>query len=121
MDKITPCPFCGEDFKIVETTMGFFTATHISDCPMWNEAKNCQGYSDRQVLIEALNTRPIEKALYVRIDDLEKVVRWYADPKNYVNGVPGKPWDKYRGKGDDWLPDNGETAQTIIGKLNGNL
>lgn len=65
MSELKACPLCGKPFKVVHSFLGGYMFEHSGyGCPlMTKDDGNGWVWDDKEKLINALNTRPIEDAL----------------------------------------------------------
>lgn len=76
--ELLPCPFCGNHLKHSAGHNVLLTG-HTDDCFL----KGKPTFSDD---LEAWNRR--SPALLARVRELEEVLKWYAEPQNYLDAKP---------------------------------
>ena len=82
-EELKLCPFCGKPFEIQEIYNGNIFVKHNWGCLMSNAFHTSYGFTDKQRVIEEINTRPLEDALAAECDELkgqrDELIRHFND------------------------------------------
>lgn len=87
---LKPCPFCGGKIELVQHSTDSWGIQHNQNCPMQQTKAVTMAWRNKDLVIENINTRPIEDALMREVERLHRELHNFQMAYQYANAENGR-------------------------------